>query len=290
MNRAWIAVLVVVGGLLLAWKLAFFSVPVWMQAIVLQLGEPVGTIREPGLYFKTPFVQSVVFFDKRLLEYDASAKALLTRDKQQLVVDNYCRFRIVDPLQFYLTVRNEAGAQSRLDDIVYSNLRENFGRQTLSEILSKKRDDLMEEVTRKSDEKAREYGIEIVDVRIKRADLPAKNEQNVFNRMRTERERLAKKFRAEGEEEAAKIRSESDKEVTILLAEASKQAEIARGQGDAEAVKIYAEAYGRDPELFELTRTLEAYRKALAENTTVILSPDGEFLRYLKGPTPPAAR
>ena len=290
MDRRWIGALLVVGGLLLAWNLAFFVVPVWMQAIVVQLGEPVRTIREPGVYFNIPFIQSVIYFDRRLLDYDASPKGLLTRDKQQLVVDNYTRFRIDDPLKFYLTVRNEEGAQSRLDDIVYSNLRENFGRQTLSEIVSTNRTELMDQVTAKSDEKAREYGIEVVDVRIKRADLPEKNEQNVFNRMRTERERLAKKFRAEGEEEAAKIRSGSDKEVRFLLAEAGKQSQIARGQGDAEAVQIYSEAYGRDPELFELTRTLEAYRKSLAENTTVVLSPDSPFFRYLKGPEPSPAR
>jgi modulator of FtsH protease HflC len=284
MSRAWIAVLVVVGGLLLLWNLAFFTVPQWMQAVVLQLGEPVRIVREPGLYMKIPFVQNVLYFDRRLLDYEATPKELLTRDKQQLVVDNYTRFRIVDPLQFYRAVRDESGAQSRLDDIVYSNLRENFGRQTLSEIVSTKRADLMEQITRKSNEQAQQYGIEVLDVRIKRADLPEKNEQNVFNRMRTERERLAKKFRAEGDEEARRIRSEADKDARVLIAEAQKEAEISRGRGDAEAVRIYAEAYGRNPELFELTRTLESYRKALPEGTTIVLSPEGRFFRYLKGP------
>jgi membrane protease subunit HflC len=167
-----------------------------MQAIVVQLGEPVRTVREPGLYWKTPFVQKVVYFDRRLLDQDTSPKEILTRDKQQLVIDNYTRWRIVDPLQYLRTVREESGAQSRLDDIVYSNLRETLGRHTLREIVSEKRAELLEQVTKRSDEKAREYGIEVIDVRIKRADLPEKNEQNVFNRMRTERERLAKKFRA----------------------------------------------------------------------------------------------
>jgi len=289
MDKRWLGIFAALGVLLAVWNLAFFTVPVWMQAVVLQLGEPVRTVREPGLYVKIPFIQSVLYFDKRLLEYDASPKELLTRDKQQLAVDNYTRWKIVDPLKFYQAVRDEAGAQSRLDDIVYSNLRENFGRQTLLEIVSTRRAALMEEVTRKSDQKARDFGIEVVDVRIKRADLPEKNEQNVFSRMRTERERLAKKFRAEGDEEARKITSGSEKEVRVLMAEAKRSSEVTRGQGDAEAVKIYADAYGRDVEFFTLVRTLEAYRKALPDTTSVIMSPDAEFLRFLKGvdPAPP---
>jgi membrane protease subunit HflC len=282
MDRRLISVVIAAALLVGAWNLAAYSVPQWMQAIVVQLGDPVRTVREPGLYWKIPFIQNVLYFDQRLLEYDASPRELLTKDKQQLVVDNYSRWRIRDPLQFYRTVRNEEGAQSRLDDIIYSNLRETLGRHTLREIVNEKRAQLMEQVTKRSDEKAREYGIEVVDVVIKRADLPEKNEQNVFNRMRTERERQAKKFRAEGDEEARKIRSESDKQVQILLAEARKRAEITRGEGDALAVKIFADAYGRDIEFYQLVRTLEAYRKSLGEGTTVILSPNSDFFRYLK--------
>ena len=282
MDRRWISILVLLALLLGAWKLAAYSVPQWMQAIVVQLGDPVRTVQEPGLYWKIPFIQNVLYFDQRLLDYNASPRELLTKDKQQLVVDNYSRWRIRDPLQFYRTVRNEEGAQSRLDDIIYSNLRETLGRHTLREIVNEKRALLMEQVTKRSDEKAREYGIEVVDVVIKRADLPEKNELNVFNRMRTERERQAKKFRAEGDEEARKIRSESDKQVQILLAEARKQAEITRGEGDALAVKIFADAYGRDLEFYQLVRTLEAYRKSLGDGTTVILSPNSDFFRLLK--------
>jgi membrane protease subunit HflC len=282
MDRRWISILVAASLVVGAWKLAAYSVPQWMQAIVVQLGEPVRTVQEPGLYWKMPFIQNVLYFDQRLLDYNASPRELLTKDKQQLVVDNYSRWRIREPLQFYRTVRNEEGAQSRLDDIIYSNLRETLGRHTLREIVNEKRAALMKQVTERSDEKAREYGIEVVDVVIKRADLPEKNELNVFNRMRTERERQAKKFRAEGDEEARKIRSESDKQVQILLAEARKKAEIMRGEGDALAVKIFADAYGRDPEFYELVRTLEAYRKSLGEGTTVILSPNSDFFRYLK--------
>ncbi len=281
MDRRWIVVAVLAGLGVAAWNLALFTVPQWMQAVVIQLGDPVRTVREPGLYAKIPFIQNVLYFDRRLLEYDAAPKELLTRDKQQLVVDNYSRWRILDPLQFYRTVRNENGAQSRLDDVVYSNLRETLGRHTLRDVVNEQREALMAEVTRKSDKKAREFGIQIVDVRIKRADLPEKNELNVFNRMRTERERLAKKFRAEGDEEARKIRSQADKEVQILLADARQKTEITRGHGDAEAVRIFADAYGRDPEFYEFQRTLEAYRKTIGEDTTLILSPRSEFFRLL---------
>ena len=282
MERRWVIVATVVAVLVAVWNLALFQVPQWMQAIVVQLGEPVRTVQEPGLYVKMPFIQTVLYFDKRLLDYDASPKELLTKDKQQLVVDNYVRWRITDPLQYYRTLRTEGGAQSRLDDVVYSNLRETLGRHTLRDVVNERRSALMEEVTKRSDQKAREYGIEIVDVRIKRADLPEKNELNVFNRMRTERERQAKKFRAEGDEEARKIRSEADKQVQILLADARQQSEVMRGEGDALAVKIFADAYGRDPEFYELVRTLEAYRKTIGEGTTVILSPKSDFFRLLK--------
>jgi membrane protease subunit HflC len=282
MDRRWQLILVIAGLLVAGWKLAAYTVPQWMQAIVVQLGEPVRTVQEPGLYFKIPLIQNVLYFDKRLLAYDASPKEILTKDKQQLVVDNFSRWRIEDPLRFYRTVRNEAGAQSRLDDVVYSILREKLGRHTLREIINEKRTSLMVQVTKESDAKARDYGIVVADVRIKRADLPEKNELNVFNRMRTERERQAKKFRAEGDEEARKIRSESDKQVQILTAEARKQADITRGKGDALAVKIFADAYGRDVEFYQLVRTLEAYRRSIDEGTTLILSPESEFFRYLK--------
>ena len=283
MDRRWIPVIAILVSLMAVWRLALFTVPEWMQAMVIQLGEPVRVVQEPGLYWKIPFVQSVTYFDRRILDQATSPKEILTRDKQQLVVDNYTRWRIVDPLQFVRSVRDEGGAQSRLDDIVYSNLRETLGRHTLREIVSEKRTELMESVTKRSDEKAREYGIEVVDVRVKRVDLPEKNELNVFNRMRTERERLAKKFRAEGDEEARKIRSNSDKEVQILMADARQKSEILRGEGDALAVAIFADAYGRDPEFYQLVRTLEAYRKSVNEGTTVILSSDSEFFRFLKG-------
>ncbi len=287
MDRRWLVLLGVLVLAIAVWTLALFTVPQWMQAVVVQLGEPVRVVRDPGLYWKLPFVQHVLYFDRRLLEQATSPKEILTRDKQQLVVDNYTRWRIIDPLQFVRSVRDERGAHSRLDDIIYSELRETLGRHTLREIVSEKRAELMAHVTRVSDTKARAYGIEVVDVRVKRVDLPEKNEQNVFNRMRTERERLAKKFRAEGDEEARKIRSRSDKEVQILLADARRQAEVLRGAGDAQAVAIFAEAYGRDPEFYAFTRTLEAYRRTLGEGTTAVLSPDSDFFRLLQRSAPP---
>lgn len=283
MDRRYLSILIaflVVGA---GWNLATFRVNEWQQAIIVQLGKPVDRdARGPGLYFKIPFVQEVIYFDKRLLDYDASSREVLTIDKQQVVIDNYSRWRIVDPLLFYQTVRNERGAQSRLDEIVYSNLRENLGRHTLREIVSDKRSTLMEEVAARSDAKMRDFGIEVIDVRIKRADLPDKNQENVFNRMKTEREQQAKKYRAEGEEEAHKIRSGADRDMQIIRAEARRDAEILRGEGDAIAARIFAEAYGRDPEFFEFVRTLQAYRMTINEDTTAVLSADSEFFRLLK--------
>lgn len=262
--------------------LACFQVTEWQQAVVLQFGKPVRTISEPGLYFKTPLVQNVMFFEKRLLEYDASSKELITQDKQQLVVDNYSRWRIIDPLKFYQTVGTLSGAQSRLDDIIYSNLREAVGRSTLRDVVSGDRKALMDGVTKSSDKRAAAYGVRVVDVRIKRTDLPAKNEQNVFSRMRTERERAAKKFRAEGEEQSRKIRSKAEKDREIILAEAKRESAIIRGDADGQATNIYAAAYGRDPDFYEFMRTLEAYKVTLPGRTKLLLSPKGQFLRIFE--------
>ncbi len=259
-----------------------FQVGQWQQAILLQFGRPVRTVTAPGLHWKLPFVQNAEFIEKRLLEYDATPKELITLDKQQLVVDNFSRWRIVDAQKFYESVTNEAGAQSRLDDIIYSTLREELGRVTLRDVVSGDRDKLLAEITRKSNERAVAYGVEIVDVRIKRTELPAKNEANVFSRMRTERERQAKRFRAEGEEESRKIRSLAEKEQRVILAEASRKADIIRGEGDAEATKIYADAYNKNAGFYRFLRTLEAYEKSMLEGTTIVLSPDSEFFRLLQ--------
>jgi len=254
------------------------------QAIITQLGKFVRSVAEPGLHFKVPFIQSVHKFEDRVLEYDAAAAKIITEDKKHLLVDNYARWRIVDPLKLYQTVRDEFGAQARLDDIVFSEIREELARHTLTEIVSVNREAIMDDVARQCDEKAREYGIQVMDVRIKRADLPGDVTHSVYARMRAEHQRIAKKYRSEGEEEAVKIRATTDKERTILLAESYRRAEILKGKGDAEAIKVYAEAFEEDPEFYAFVRTLEAYEKSLRKDTTVVLPADSEFFRYLSPP------
>jgi membrane protease subunit HflC len=252
------------------------------QVVVTQLGKPVGVVREPGLHFKIPLIQSVNYFEKRILEYDADPSEVLMRDKKTLVIDNYARWKIADPLLFLQTVKDENGAQTRLDDIVYSEVRRELGLHSLTDIVSGKREEIMNFITKRCDEKARDYGIRVLDVRIKRCDLPPENEEYVFGRMRAERERKAKMYRSEGEEEALKIRAETDKQRELILAEARKRASIIRGIGDATAAKIYANAYGQDPSFYAYLRTLEAYKKCLEKDTTFILSSESEFFEYLK--------
>ncbi len=276
-------VLVLLVGVVLSG--ALFTIDETEQAIITQLGKYVRTVSEPGLNFKVPFLQSVHKFEDRVLEYDAAAAPVITSDKKHLVIDNYARWKIVDPLKLYQTVRDESGAQARLDDIVFSELREEVARHTLTEIISVNRETIMEKVHKQCDEKAREYGIEVIDVRIKRADLPSEVARSVYARMKAERERIAKKYRSEGEEEAVKIRATTDKVKTILLAEAYREAEKVRGEGDAGAITIYAEAFEKDPEFYAFIRTLEAYERSLGRDTTVILPSDSEFFQYLNPPT-----
>lgn len=276
-------VLVLLVGVVLSG--AFFTIDETEQAIITQLGKYVRTVSEPGLNFKIPFLQSVRKFEDRVLEYDAAAAPVITSDKKHLVIDNYARWKIIDPLKLYQTVRDESGAQARLDDIVFSELREEVARHTLTEIISVNRETIMEKVHKQCDEKAREYGIEVIDVRIKRADLPSEVARSVYARMKAERERIAKKYRSEGEEEAVKIRATTDKVKTILLADAYRKAEKFRGEGDAGAITIYAEAFEKDPEFYAFIRTLEAYEKSLGRDTTVILPSDSEFFQYLNPPT-----
>jgi membrane protease subunit HflC len=283
MNRAIITGIVLLILIVIGLAASLFTVDETEQAIVTQLGKYVRTITEPGLQFKVPFLQSVHRFEDRVLEYDADAAKIITSDKKHLEIDNYARWRIVDPLKLYQTVRNEFGANLRLDDIVFSELREEVARHTLTEIISINREAIMEKVGRQCDIKAREYGVEVIDVRIKRADLPRDVQDSVYARMRAERQRQAKKYRSEGEEEAVKIRATTDKEKTILLAESYRQAEKLKGEGDAEAIKIYAEAFEKDQEFYAFIRTLEAYEKSLRRDTTVVLPSDSEFFRYLSG-------
>lgn len=277
-----IALIVVILGLFLLGASPFFIVDVTQTAIVVQLGKPVQTATEPGLYMKVPFIQEVTYFDKRLLDYDSEPQDVITQDKKTLLLDNFAKWRIVDPLKVYQNFQSQRGALQRLHDIIYSELRVELGRHDLLEIVSTGRADLMKIVTQRSNEKASSYGIEIQDVRIKRADLPEQNEKAVFARMQAERERQAKQYRAEGAEEAQKIRSEAEKDKEILLAEAYKESEELRGGGDAKAFRIYADAYRQDPRFFEFTRSMEAYKKTFKDKSTLVMSPDSEFFRYLK--------
>lgn len=252
-------------------------------AIVLQLGKPVGEESyAPGLHFKLPFVQNVIHFDSRVLEYDAPAAEIITKDKKNMVVDNYSRWQIVNPLQFYRTVRNIQGGMSRIDDIVYSQLREALGRYLLTEIVATERSTIMDEVTTKANVLLKDYGIRIIDVRIKRTDLPQENQMAIYGRMQAERERQAKQYRSEGREAAARITTAADRERAVMLAEARREASVERGQGEAEATAIYARALEQDPEFYEFIRTMDAYKKSVQDGTRLILSPENDFFRYLR--------
>ncbi|HHZ99633.1 MAG TPA: protease modulator HflC [Candidatus Marinimicrobia bacterium] len=253
------------------------------QAIIIEFGRPVDKpVIEAGLHFKMPWRQ-LVKFDNRILEYDVEPKAILSLDKKRLEVDNYARWRIGDPLMFYKAVRTINGGLNRIDPIVYSELRVELGKHNLTEIVDKRREKIMEIVTVETRKKLVEYGIDIHDVRIKRADLSKENERAVFDRMIAERERQAKQYRSEGEEEALKIRAETDKEKTIILAEAYKQSQEIKGEGDASAVEIYASAFKSDPKFYTFVRTLEAYQKVIDDRTTLILSTNSELLDLMKG-------
>ena len=273
----------IIAGLIVIFvaSLSVFTVDQTQQAIVIQLGKPLSGIYGPGLHFKVPFIQQVVQFERRILVYDATPTEILTKDKKNLVVDNYTKWTIVDPLRFYTTVINENGAQSRLDDIVYAQLRVELGQHDLSDVVSTTRGDIMTKVAKKAAERAKDYGIHVVDVRIKRADLPEQNEKHVFGRMKAERERQAKQYRSEGEEESKKITAKADMERTIVLAKAYKESEQMKGEGDARAVKIYADAYQKDLGFYEFIRSLEAYKKALKEDTKLVISADSEFLKFM---------
>lgn len=259
-----------------------FIVDITQTAIVVELGKPKQNITSPGLYFKVPFIQDVTYFDKRLLDYDSSPQEVITQDKKTLFIDNFAKWRIVDPLKVFQNFQTQRGALRRLDDIIYSELRVELGRHNLPDIVSKTRSEIMAIVTQRANEKATAYGLEIHDVRIKRADLPEQNEKAVFARMQAEREQQAKQYRAEGAEEAQKIRSEAEKDKEILLADAYKASEQIRGDGDAKAFKTYSSAYRQDPKFFEFTRSMEAYKKTFSRNSTMVLTPDSEFLKYLK--------
>ena len=252
------------------------------QVVILQFGKPVRTITQPGINLKVPFpIQEKIVFDDRLLEYDSPPEEILSQDKKTLIVDNYIRWKIVDPLQFLKTVQAIPTALSRMDDIVYSELRRELGTHDMVEIITENREQLMEEVTEASNAATMEYGISVIDVRIRRVDLPSENEESIFARMEAERKRQANKYRSEGEEEAQKIRAATDRDKTIILADAYKEAERLRGEGDAQAVNIYARSYSSDPKFYEFVRTLDAYKKVVDDKTTLVLPSNSRLFKLL---------
>jgi membrane protease subunit HflC len=296
MLKALTAALVVIAGLAgLAAYLAMFIVHVNEQAVVLTFGSPQQVINQPkgnygpGLYFRIPFVQKVAYFDKRILDLDSPPHEVTAYDQKRLKVDSFARFRIVDPLLFYQSVGTEVIARDRLKTILESSLRRVLGNASFQDIVRDKREDLMKKIATQVNDEGKEFGLEVVDVRIKRADLPQQNQKNVFERMRAERQKEASEIRAEGTALSYKIRADADREVTVVKAEATKQSELLRGEGDADRNRIFAEAFGRDPDFFNFYRSMQAYDvgiKGGGADTRMILSPDsGDFFKYFNSPS-----
>jgi membrane protease subunit HflC len=260
-----------------------FTVNQTQQALVLQLGDPKRTIQKPGLAFKLPFIQDVTYYEKRVLSLiPQDAQEVILSDQKRLMVDAYARYKITDPLFFYQTVRNENGARGRLEAIIDSSVRRALGNETLASILTGQRNDITRSIGDEVNQSVVSLGLEIIDVRLRRADYPDATSQNIFNRMKSERTREAKEFRATGEEEAQKIRSAAEKTRTVIISEAQQIAQETRGGGDSKAISIYADSFGQDPEFFAFYRSMEAYRKSFGESdTSMILSPDSSFFRYL---------
>ena len=251
------------------------------QAIVLQFGDPKKIILKPGINFKLPFIQNVVYLDKRILNLDTPPEEVIASDQKRLIVDAFARFQIIDPLKFYISVGNERVARSRLSTIINSRIRNVLGQQELQTLLSQDRTKQMSLIQEGVNNEAENFGIKIVDVRIKRADLPQANSDAIYRRMQTEREREAKEFRAKGAEMAVTITSTADKEVTVILADAEKKSQIMKGEGDGKRNKIFADAFGQDPQFFAFYRAMQAYEKALiGGETSLILSPDSEFFKF----------
>jgi membrane protease subunit HflC len=262
--------------------------------LITQFGQPIRVIREPGLQAKIPFIQSVIAFDRRLIDFEAPGEEVILGDQRRLIVDSFTRYHIADPLLYFQTVgATEAGIRARLNSIVQSSLRRVLGNEPLLSVLSADRARIMGTIRSQVNEEARRFGIEVTDVRIRRADLPDENTQAILNRMQSERERVAREARAEGAEVAAQVRARADRERTVLIAEAQASADILRGQGENDAIRIFAEAFQRDPQFFHFWRSMQAYREAFGEgggDTRLLLSPDSEFFRFFRESMPaPAA-
>jgi len=283
-----VGILVIIAGIIAA--SALFTVHQTQQALVLQFGDPKRVVKDAGLHAKLPFIQNAVYFDSRVLDYAPPAEEIITADQKRFVVDTYARFRIVDPLRFYQATGTEEAFRSRLSNYLTSSLRRVIGNRSFASVLSEERADIMLEIQELVNIETEGFGIEVIDVRIRRADLPEANAQAIYSRMQSEREREAREFRAQGAELAQRIRSRAERERTVLLAEAQREAQGLRGEGDSEAIRIYAESFGQDPEFFAFYRSMEAYRNALGpEGTTLVLSPSSDFFRFL-GNVPTASR
>jgi membrane protease subunit HflC len=283
--------LVLLGGAALAAYFAFFVVHQNEQALVLEFGKPKRVIKDPGLHWKIPVVETVDYFDKRILDLDAQPQEVTASDQKRIVVDAFTRYKIVDPLRFYQTVRDERMVRTRLGPIVESSLRRVLGSSTFQDLVRDKREDLMKRIAKLVNDEGKEFGLEVVDVRIKRADLPEQNSKSVYDRMRAERQREAAEFRAQGAAEANRIKATADREATVILAEATRKGEIMRGEGDAERNRIFADAFGRDPDFFGFYRSMQAYEQGMkSADTRMLLSPDSEFFRYFNNPSGGAAQ
>ena len=285
MNRkllAVIGVVLVVGGILA--MSSFFIVDQTEQALVLQLGQPRRVIREPGLWIKRPFIENVIDYDNRVLDFEPPHEEVIVSDQKRLVADTYTRYRIVNPLLFYQTVGSEAGVRARLAALVSGSLRRVLGSVTLNDVLSVKRAAIMAQIRDDVAVQAKDFGIDVVDVRLRRADLPEENSQAIYARMQSEREQQARQYRGEGAEAAQNVRANAERERTVILAEAQRDAQRVRGDGDAQSIKTYADAFGQDKEFFAFYRSLQAYRDALnGKDTSFVLTPEGNFFRFFGG-------
>ena len=288
MSRAFTPVLILIGIIAFLIGNTLFIVPQTQQALVLQLGNAVSVINQtggkagPGLYMKAPFVQNVVIYDKRNLGFTLQEQTVVAADQQRLVVDAYARWRIENPLLFYQAVQTEAGGEARLENLMTGALRRVLGGANQNEIISTRRTELMKAINVEMNAAAKELGVAVVDVRIRQADLPQETAERVYERMRTERQQAAAELRAKGDEQAIKVRAEADRTVVTTLAEAREQSEKLRGQGDAERAKLFAQSFGRDPDFAAFYRSMQAYEKAMPKGTPMLVSPDGEFFRYMR--------
>ena len=286
MSRLNIIFLVLLVAIIGTTSSALYVVDETQQALVVQFGEPKRTVSEPGLKFKLPFIQDVIFFEKRVLSFipDEGEEAIL-KDQKRVKVDTYARFKIIDPLRFYQSVRNEIEARKQLDTIVDSSLREELGLRGLKEILSEQRNIITKNIRDQVNIKARTLGMEIIDIQIRRADYPEVTSQAIFARMISERERIAREFRATGEEEAQKIRATAEKQRVVTVAEGARKAQEIRGSGDAEAIGIYAESFGQDADFFSFYRSMEAYKKSFGQDDTMVINPTGDFFKFFQLPS-----